>query len=208
MRTAVVPVLRWWWDSSFLASYRSESVTDTRVLLVRHASAVVSGADPPGAWPLSGAGRLSASALGQRLATRFPTALRTIVSSGERKAIETAAEIAESSPAIDGRLGEVSKPWYPNAPDHEADAVQYLRGAEVAGWEHQHEATTRFGAALAEVADPFVAVVTHGTVMSLWLAVVVEDFDPVSFWLDLRFPDAHILQRSDDADLRWTIERI
>lgn len=29
--------------------------------------------------------------------------------------------------------------------------------------------------------------------MSLWLATMLQDFDPVSYWLDLRLPDAHLL---------------
>ncbi len=131
-----------------------------------------------------------------------------VVSSGERKAIETAAELVTSPPSVDDRLREVSKPWYPDAAGHEADAIRYLDGAELPGWEPRSEAIERFGAAIAERPDRVSAFATHGTVMSLWLASRVDGFDPVSFWRGLHFPDAYLLRSSDVGADRWEIGRL
>lgn len=78
----------------------------------------------------------------------------------------------------------------------------------MSGWEPQFEAIERFNAAIAEHTGRLAAVTTHGTVMSLWLASRLNDFDPVSFWLGLRFPDAHLLRSSDEREERWVIERV
>jgi hypothetical protein len=39
-------------------------------------------------------------------------------------------------------------------------------------------------------------VVTHGTVLSLWLGSVLPDFDALAFWSDLRMPDAFAVTTS------------
>lgn len=183
------------------------SMASASVLFVRHAAAVISDAAPPRNWPLSNEGRRAASALGKRLHGLLADWPDQFVSSSERKAIETARELDSSPPTIDDRLREVSKPWYPDAAGHEADAILYLQGSELPGWEPQLEAIERFSAAV-ERSDRFAALVTHGTVMSLWLASRLKSFDPVAFWLELRFPDAYLLRSRGHGGDQWEIERL
>ncbi len=178
------------------------------LLVVRHAAAIVSDASPPAAWPLSEQGRLEARALGQRLATRFCDALAVIRSSSERKAIDTAAAATGVLPVVDDRLGEVQKPWYDRPEDHKAAAIRYLSGSTDVGWEPRGDAISRFDAAVADLVDRPAAVSTHGTVLSLWLTTRLDDFDPVAFWQDLRFPDAHVLEFDSERGGRWTMERV
>lgn len=175
-----------------------------RLLLVRHAAAVVSAVASPGEWPLSDDGRFAATELGRRLDGRLSSP--TVVASAERKAIETADALGWGEPLVDPRFGEVSKPWYERAEDHRSAAVRYLQGEWLDRWEPRADAIERFGAALMDLGNASRIIATHGTVMSLWLSSVV-DVDPVAFWLDLRFPDAWLLTRSDGA-ASWTLERI
>jgi hypothetical protein len=66
--------------------------------------------------------------------------------------------------------------------------VRYLRGDEIDGWEPQRVALSRFAACVKARRDAIY--VTHGTVLSLYLASVVDGFDPVAFWNGLTSPDA------------------
>ncbi|HVE91328.1 MAG TPA: hypothetical protein VNE62_03360 [Actinomycetota bacterium] len=105
-----------------------------------------------------------------------------VVSSDERKAVETADALGRDF-FIDSRLREVSRPWIQDPNKFHADTRRYLAGDALAGWEPQSEALARF----AEAADGIV--VSHGTVMSLFVASRIR-IDPVRFWSRLTFPDA------------------
>ena len=75
------------------------------------------------------------------------------------------------------------------------DAVaSYLAGKPVEGWEALDAAVDGFDGAVAELvsssAPGVVVVVSHGTVMSAWLAHKVPGIDPVGFWKGLQLPDA------------------
>lgn len=82
----------------FRCQWRHKTAMDQSLLLVRHAEAVVSDREPPGAWPLTQAGATGASALGRRLASRFSGGLERLVATSERKAIETAVQIGTKWP--------------------------------------------------------------------------------------------------------------
>jgi broad specificity phosphatase PhoE len=99
--------------------------------------------------------------------------------------------------ALDERLGEVSKPWYPAADDHRVAAIEYLSDRHVPDWEPQADAVSRFGAVVEAVDDGVAVAVTHGTVLALWLKHFFGDFDAVSFWLRLEMPDAYSLDLDD-----------
>ena len=171
------------------------------LLLVRHAAAQVSDHEPPRAWPLTNGGAADATRLGNQIRERFPRRSLAPVASSERKAIETATCVLGEPPTVDQRFDEVGRPWYDDPAEMRSDAIRYLHGQPVLGWETQAEATARFSAAVADavvaVAGRLPVLVTHGTVLSLWLASAVENFEAASFWVDLEFPDAYLVTFRD-----------
>ena len=162
-----------------------------RVVLVRHSHPEITPEQPPGRWPLSISGRTLATRIGETLAQAIGQAPVSVVASAEVKAVETAELLGLGPVHVDDRLGEVAKPWYPSSEDHRQAAIAYLSGQRLTGWESQADALSRFAAAVEAVADDDVVVVTHGTVMSLWLTQQVADFDPADFWFRLSMPDAY-----------------
>jgi broad specificity phosphatase PhoE len=178
-------------------------VAPRSIVLVRHAEPLVSMAAPRSEWSLTDAGHRAASELGVHLRARW--ADRTVAASTEIKAIETAGAIASpSTPVLTiADLGEVASPWFTNREDHRAATVRYLDGDALDGWEPASAAVTRFGAALESLAGDTAIVVSHGTVMSLWLRSVDPDIDAVAFWHQLTLPDAWFV------DLRrGTVDRV
>jgi broad specificity phosphatase PhoE len=163
------------------------SAQERVVLWVRHAEPVVEPSRPPREWGLSDAGRRSAAAIAEAL--RGST-LDAVVTSDERKAVETGACLAavfDATVREDCRLREVERPWVDQGFDDEVH--RYLRGGAIPGWEPRAEVVRRVCEVLSEVvADKRVAIVTHGTAMTLYLATVAP-VDPVEFWCALRMPD-------------------
>jgi broad specificity phosphatase PhoE len=160
------------------------------ILFVRHSLPVISADDAPGVWPLSPIGRTRAAELGSRLSTAGASEPAQVVASSETKAIETAQLLDPGTVRIDPRLSEVSKPWYQSADDHEAAAITYLAGRDLSQWERSSSALSRFDAAIADVTGDLTAIITHGTVLSLWLGRRVDDLDAIDFWSGLEMPDA------------------
>jgi broad specificity phosphatase PhoE len=146
------------------------------LILVRHAMPEIVRELPPHEWHLGTAGRAAARAL----AARLPRDAR-VVSSDEPKARETAEEIVAArggTLTTDERLREAVRPtaW---DQDYRAGARRYLAGEALAGWEPQAEVAARMSAAAR--GD---VVVTHGLALTLLVG------ESVSFWEELRFPDA------------------
>jgi broad specificity phosphatase PhoE len=144
------------------------------LILVRHGRAVADPGLPASLWPLQEPD--ACRALGRLLPDR------PITTSPEAKAVGTARAIGREF-SIDDRLREVARPWTPAPSDFDAQVAAYLRGTSIEGWEPQSDALRRFAAA----ADGIV--ISHGTVMSLYLGSVA-DADPVEFWQTLEMPDA------------------
>ena len=144
------------------------------LILVRHGPARPDPDSPPHEWPL-----LDREA-GAVLACLLPPV--PVVCSDERKAVETAEAMGRTF-SIDGRLREVSRPWIGDRDDFGSAVRRYLGGEVLPGWEPQSEALARF----TEAAEGIV--VSHGTVMSLFVASQVK-VDPIAFWSDLTMPDA------------------
>ena len=144
---------------------------------------------PAAEWPLTEGGRTDARGLGERLASRVPDP--TVWASPERRARET-AELAfpRVRAVVRAQLAEVKKPWYASADEH-ADAVAgYLTGARIGGWEHRREVVTRL-AHLPDLASARCPVlVSHGVLLTTWLVHQIGLDDPLSFWTELRMPDA------------------
>lgn len=148
------------------------------MILVRHGPTRPDPSSPPGDWPL--AERDACVALGSLLPD-IP-----VICSDERKAIETAEAIGREF-SVDGRLREVSKPWISDPDDFDSASRSYLSGETLPGWEPQSEVVARFGEAAEGI------VVSHGTVMSLFVASRVG-VDPIEFWAALTMPDAWVLE--------------
>jgi broad specificity phosphatase PhoE len=161
----------------------------TKVLLVRHAEPLMRGEMPGTEWPLTETGRMDASELGARLATRPPTVIWT---SPERRARETAA-LAFPSMEADTRLqlSEVNKPWYASADEHANAVMRYLKGQAVAGWEHREAVISRIIQLKADFGSfDRLALVSHGLFITTLLDHEIGLNDPFSFWSSLRMPDA------------------
>jgi broad specificity phosphatase PhoE len=152
------------------------------VIFVRHGLPIVDEDVPTRDWPLDPAHAGEVTALAAVIA-ELP-----VVCSDMVRAIETAKFFGE--PAIDPRLAEVSRPWVHD--DLDADVARYFLGESLNGWEPQAEARARFRAAVDEHGRA--VYVTHGTIMTLYLASVVPTLNAMEFWSRLTFPDAWQLE--------------
>jgi broad specificity phosphatase PhoE len=178
-----------------------------KLILVRHAASSPDPCVAPSQWPLSEAGRRSCPALARALAPYLPVALFT---SREAKAAETAALTAPAlGVGFAGRPGlqehtRTTDDWL--APDSFQAALAGLFGrpAEVVfGQESADQAHARFAAALQAILDEQsqsnVVVVTHGTVLTLFVSRAVPGVEPLTFLRRLRFPAVVVLSRPDLA---------
>jgi broad specificity phosphatase PhoE len=138
---------------------------------VRHAPVEIHLEVPASQWRLTEDGILAAEELAERLAP-----VPRVLTSPEPKAVATAEPLARRSGVPveqDERLREVERAS--NLADydaHRAAVAAYLQGAEVPGWESSREALARFAAAIEPLDE--VAVVTHATVLALFLGYDVE----------------------------------
>lgn len=166
------------------------------LILVRHGRPAIDPATPPTTWPLCPDGRDGCVRLADRIAAYAPTA---VVSSPEPKALETAQILAD-------RLGLAVQP---DAGLHEHKRQHLSFGAEeefrariaeilarpaepVGGQETAHEAAERLAAALASHSGAPLLAVTHGTVLSVYLAERLG-CDAHDLWRSLHMPDAFVL---------------
>lgn len=160
------------------------------LLVVRHAEPRVDGEAPAAEWPLTERGRERASALAHTLAARLE--ITEVWSSPERKARETAAlAVPGVTAAVWNELVEVGRPWYPTGDKHEAATSEYLTGRDLAGWEPHAEVLHRLQTI--ERALPLtgcVVVVSHGVLLTTWLARAIGLEEPARFWRDMLLPDA------------------
>ena len=166
------------------------------LILMRHGRPQIDPDQPSTTWPLCPEGQENCTKLAGRIAGYRPTA---IVSSPEPKALQTAEILA----ARMGLKVEID----PGLHEHKRQTLSF--GTEQAfreriakvfadpkrrspGGESAHEASERLAAALAKHdGDPLVAV-THGTVMSLYLAERLG-LDAHDLWRSLHMPDAFVL---------------
>lgn len=176
-----------------------------QLYLVRHAEADVDPGLPSDSWPMTVAGRAAA----HRLADTLPQ-LSRIVSSPERKAVETAEELARGSNVgvvTDDRLREVGgRAWAESAQVYRQQVRSYFGGAEPDGWERSHEARVRIAAAIEEVmrGAEDVVIVSHGLVLTLFRSWFdsVEPAMLMPVWEAMRFPDVCILDSDAGRVLR------
>jgi broad specificity phosphatase PhoE len=177
--------------------------------LIRHAAPQSDTTIPASDWRLSHAGRESCRALAERLR---PLALDLIVSSVEPKAVETARLTA-------GYLGIPSEIAF-SLHEHDRSNMGFIPDGErfqqmvadlfarpderVFGRESANEALSRFEHSLHQLLTIYqgqnFGVVTHGTVLSLFVAKYNPDVDVFAFWKGLEMPD--VIELAKDFKLR------
>jgi broad specificity phosphatase PhoE len=146
------------------------------IWFVRHATVELRLDRPASTWELDDGGRVAAEALARQLAP-----VPRVLSSPEPKAVATAAPLAAASAVeveVDARLAEVARASnLRDYGEHRVAVRAYLAGAAVDGWERREDALERFRAAVAGVDDA--AVVTHGTVLSLFLGYGLDEWERI-----------------------------
>ena len=170
------------------------------LILVKHARPDIMPTVPARQWPLSEAGRAQCALLADQLAPYAPAAL---VSSAEPKALETAHLVARSMHAsvhiVEGlhEHDRSSTPWLgPEAFARAVVAFFHHPAKLVMGSETAHQASQRFGRAMATVlrlhAEQNIIVFTHGTVLSLFVAHATG-LEPLILWQRLGLPSFVVL---------------
>jgi len=182
-----------------------------KLILIKHASPVKDPAKPSRTWRLSDTGRDDAKRLADKLRSSG-LSFQVVVTSDEPKARET-GEIVGSAfgvPVEQGEdLHEHDRDNVPVMPTREfiSSMALFFResGRLVLGRETAADAHARFEAAVQEVmskhAGQDVAIVTHGTVMSLYLAELLKR-EPFELWRALGLPSYVAL----DWEMRQPIE--
>lgn len=177
-----------------------------KLLLIRHAQPEVTPGTPARLWPLSPMGRESAQRLAQQIAAEYSPA--ALLASPEDKARETASIIGsplglpvEVIPDLHEHEREHT-PWLgPAAWEVTLTAFFSRPGELIFGEETAQQAFQRFQAAIEGIyaAYPFgdLAVVAHGTVLTLFVAHHNPQLDPLAFWSALKLPDLVVLDLPD-----------
>ena len=184
-----------------------------RLCLVRHASVDVRPEQPGPQWHLSAQGRAEAEALA---ADPFWQDLRVLFTSPEPKAVGTAQRIAAPHGlpiGIAPDLREVEgRAW--TGPDAYQEQVQrYLRGEAIDSWEPKDRAQRRVRACidgiLADDSSSRVAVVSHGLILTLYLAdlLKLEGAAAYELWSAIRFPDVAVVDPAAGAVVQRFGER-
>ncbi|TVR20151.1 MAG: histidine phosphatase family protein [Anaerolineaceae bacterium] len=168
-------------------------------ILIRHSISLQEKARSAHHWSLTDAGRMRCDALAQRLRgydiTRY-------ISSDEPKAIQTAQQVVghlkgdRTSPMIDRRLRETTRetaPYFENVDEFRANIrrAMYSPDELLFGEETFKDALTRFSAGVADLVmdgkSGSLAMFTHGTVMSLYIAQQTG-LDAFGIWQLLDMP--------------------
>jgi broad specificity phosphatase PhoE len=96
----------------------------------------------------------------------------------------------------DRRFNEVSRvePWEGGFRQRRR---AYVEGVDHVDWEPRHEVAKRFEEGIVEqlagADERPLLVATHGMAMTVWLTARLSLADPGSFWEDLQFPDAYLV---------------
>lgn len=168
----------------------------TKLILIRHGAPQIDPAIPARDWLLSAEGQAAARALAGRLTDR---GIGTIVSSDEPKARQTGEAIAGALHlplALDKDLREherLNVGYLPRS-EFEAGVASFFQqpGELVFGEETADQVFARVSAAVKrgmERHDGTLALVTHGTALTLYLARRTG-LEPLAFWHALTLPMA------------------
>ena len=175
-----------------------------RLILIRHSLSAVRADLPPAQWHLAPEGVTRARAFARRL---DPGNASRIFTSSEPKAVETALVLGEiwrlPVEEVPG-LHEHERPEnrIVSAEQFEATiAALFARPSEIVfGSESADAARQRFAAAVASLVarhDGDIVIVTHGTVMALFIALHTGK-DAFDIWKEQQMPCATTLTLPDD----------
>lgn len=161
-----------------------------RIYLLRHATPQVRPEEPSRDWPLSPRGVTEAEALAR---TSADWGLHSVYSSSEAKARSTALIVADAAGAfvrVVDAFDELPMPWVDNADEFNAHVRSLFAGEPVRDAEPADAAAQRFarGMAIVAPAELPAAVVTHGRVLTSYLASLGAVEDAFSFWRSLPMP--------------------
>lgn len=178
------------------------------LLLVRHASVTIDPTHAAHTWPLSANGRSQAHQFAHHLAQHLPAPVSHVLTSTEAKAAETGQILADTW----GCGWETAV----NLHEHSRHQVPYLGQAEfdtavahffahpddlVLGEETAQQATDRFSYALQAIITTHpqqkLAIVSHGTVLTLWLCRHNPHLHPFPLWHSLTLPWAVLVSLPD-----------
>lgn len=173
-----------------------------KLLLIRHGPSQVDGDLPASQWGLTAAGEAKCADFARnQLLPYQPTRFFT---SHEPKARQTGQIMAAAlglpcadAPDLHEHLRE-NAPWFDNAADFQAAVARlFARPDElVFGEESASEAQLRFQQAVAGLVGSYagdtLAIVSHGTVISLFVAQF-NDVDVAAYWRGLTMPACAIL---------------
>jgi broad specificity phosphatase PhoE len=178
------------------------------LILVRHAAPNVDKTVLSTRWTLSPEGRTASLRLAGNL---VPLGPKAIVSSPEPKALETALILAQRlnlRVTPDDGLVEHRRPdlGFTGREEFES-AVRTMfenPSERLFGGESADESCQRFERALACHAARPLVVVTHGTVLTLFVSRNVG-LDPMTLWTSLRLPEALVLDSKMHLLARWAV---
>lgn len=175
------------------------SSSNNQLILVRHARTKIDPNSPAAEWQLDPQGQAD---LANLAALPLFAGARRIVSSTEPKALLTAEAIRQAHgfgpvESFDG-LREIYKASFVD--NHDGVMARFFAEPATAvlpGWEVAATATARFRACLDELVattDGDLVVVSHGTILSLYLADLLrqERVDPEA-WAAIGFPDVAVV---------------
>ena len=173
----------------------------SKLVLIRHSKAEVDPTQPAQEWRLGETGWRRAKLLAGRLNSFGPT---VIWSSKETKAIETAGVIAVAFQVpvrVTDGLEEHHRsgtPYFPTQLEFEGAIERFFAKPDhlVLGTETAEQALKRFTSAINQaiaLGDWHTVVVTHGTVMALYVASKCG-VSPMEFWQRLGLPSFVVIQ--------------
>ncbi len=156
-------------------------------------------------WVLSEEGRESSARMARQLRKYAP---QLVVTSTEPKAVETGAIIAATLELPRKKVSNLQEhdrhgvPVFESREAFQAQVAQFFTHPDelIFGNETATEALERFTAAIHEILaghpEETVVVVTHGTVMTLFVTAANPQ-DPIPFWKSLGLPAFVVLSRPD-----------
>lgn len=186
------------------------------LFLVRHANTRLDPTVAANQWQLSQTGIIRAQNLARHLEG---SEIQVVVSSKEPKAIQTAQILADQLGCpveLAEGLHEHERPLIPGSFTHPDEFKQQVKAffeqpdQLVLGAETADQCFVRFNSALREVierhADETIAVVSHGTVLSLLLSSY-NSLDPYLFWKALGMPASITVDLPDfKIGEMWTLD--
>lgn len=177
-----------------------------KLFLIRHSQSEVIPGVPPRLWPLTTQGREGAQQLAQHLVGDDQPV--RLYASPERKAQETAQPIGHHLDLPIEIVTDLREHEREHSPFLDKDAWEqtlsafFSRPTElIFGEESAHQALQRFKAAVETMVTHApqgnMVLVTHGTVLTLFVASHNPQIDALAFWRSLRLPDLIVLTLPD-----------